>query len=104
MALPTDLSQSDLGLTKEMMEQLKTEVALIFHLAWPVNFSIRLQTFEPHLAGLRTLFTYSLDVYRSEPAHFFVASSISTENTPPPAPNADAPFDDFSHALDMGYA
>ena len=105
VALSTDLSQPDLGLTKEMMEQLKTEVALILHLAWPVNFSIHLQSFEPHLAGLRTLLALSLDVYRSEPARLFFASSISTaENTPPPALIADAPVDDLSHALDMGYA
>lgn len=105
VALSTDLSQPDLGLTKEMMEQLKNEVALILHLAWPVNFSIHLQSFEPHLAGLRTLLALSLDVYRSEPARLFFASSISTaENTPPPALIADAPADDFSHALDMGYA
>ena len=105
VALSTNLSQPDLGLTKEMMEKLKTEVALIIHLAWPVNFSIHLKSFEPHLAGLRTLLTLSLDVYRSEPARLFFASSISTaENTPPPALIADAPVDDFSHALDMGYA
>ncbi len=105
VALSTDLSQPDLGLTKGMMEQLKTEVALILHLAWPVNFSIHLQSFEPHLAGLRTLLALSLDVYRSEPARLFFASSISTaENTPPPALIADAPVDDFSHALNMGYA
>lgn len=105
VALSTDLSQPDLGLTKEMMEQLKSEVALILHLAWPVNFSIHLQSFEPHLAGLRTLLALSLDVYRSEPARLFFASSISTaENTPPPALIADVPIDDFSHALDMGYA
>ena len=105
VALSTDLSQPDLGLTKEMIEQFKTEVTLIIHLAWPVNFSIHLQSFEPQLAGLRTLLALSLDVYRSEPARLFFASSISTaENTPPPALIADAPIDDFSHALDMGYA
>ncbi|KAI9790851.1 MAG: hypothetical protein M1835_000701 [Candelina submexicana] len=105
VALSTDLSQPDLGLTEKMMEQLKTEVSLIFHLAWPVNFSIHLQSFEPHLAGLRTLLKLSLDVYRSEPAQLFFASSISTaENTPPPALIADAPVDNLSHALDMGYA
>ena len=105
VALSTDLSRPDLGLTKEMMEQLKTEVTLILHLAWPVNFSIHLKSFEPHLAGLRTLLAFSLNVYRSEPPRLFFASSISTaENTPPPALIADAPVDDFSHALDMGYA
>ena len=105
VALSTDLGQLDLGLNKETMEQLKTEVSLIIHLAWPVNFSIHLQSFEPHLAGLRTLLKLSLEVYRSEPASLFFASSISTaENTPAPALIADAPVNDFSHALDMGYA
>ena len=105
VALSTDLSQPDLGLTKEMMKQLKIEVTLILHLAWPVNFSIHLKSFEPHLAGLRTLLAFSLNAYRSEPPRLFFASSISTaENTPPPALIADAPVDDFSHALDMGYA
>lgn len=105
VALSAELGQPHLGLTKDIMEQFKTEVSLILHLAWPVNFSIHLQSFEPHLAGLRTLLALSLDVYRSEPARLFFASSISTaENTPSPALIADAPIDDFSHALEMGYA
>ncbi|KAI9716320.1 MAG: putative NRPS-like protein biosynthetic cluster [Candelaria pacifica] len=104
-ALSTDFSQPDLGLTEKMMEELKAEVSLIIHLAWPVNFSIHLQSFEPHLAGLRTLLKLSLNVYRSEPARLFFASSISTaENTPSPALIANEPIDDFSHVLDMGYA
>ena len=102
--LSADFGQTDLGLGKEMMEQFKTEVSLIIHLAWPVNFSINLQSFEPHLAGLRTLLALSLAVYRSEPARLFFASSIATaENTPPPALIPDAPIDDFSHAINMGY-
>ena len=105
VALSIDLSRPNLGLTEEMMEQFKIEVALILHLAWPVNFSINLQSFELQLAGLRTLLALSLEVYHSEPARLFFASSISTaENTPPPALIADAPVEDFSHALDMGYA
>lgn len=105
VALSADLSQPSLGLGRDMIEQLKTELSLIVHLAWPVNFSIHLQSFEPHLAGLRALLTLSLDVYRSEPARLFFASSISTaENTPPPALIADVPINDFSQAMEMGYA
>ena len=93
VALSTDLNQPDLGLTK-MIEQFKAEVTLTLHLAWPVNFFIHLQTFEPHLAGLRTPLALSLDVRGSEPARIFFTSSISTaENTPPPALIADAPID-----------
>lgn len=105
VALSSDFSQNDLGVGKETFEKFKAEVSLIIHLAWPVNFAIRLQSFEPHLAGLRNLLALSLAVHHSEPARLFFASSISTaENTPTPALIPDAPIDDFNHAIDMGYS
>ncbi|PQE05301.1 NRPS-like enzyme protein [Rutstroemia sp. NJR-2017a BVV2] len=105
VAFTSDLALPDLGLGQAMMEQFKTEVSLIIHLAWSVNFIIGLQSFEPHLAGLRNLLNLSLSVYRSEPARIYYASSISTaENTPAPAVIPDAPIEDFNNALNMGYA
>ncbi|KAM0140952.1 hypothetical protein ACHAO1_002078 [Botrytis cinerea] len=105
VAFTADLALTDLGLGKSMIEQFKTEVSLIIHLAWSVNFIIGLQSFEPHLAGLKNLLDLSLAVYRSEPARLFYASSISTaENTPAPALIPDAPIEDFNNALNMGYA
>ncbi|KAF3404524.1 Iterative polyketide synthase afoE [Talaromyces pinophilus] len=105
VALSSNFSQPDLGVGKETFEKFKSEVSLIIHLAWPVNFAIRLQSFEPHLAGLRNLLALSLAVHRSEPARLFFASSISTaENTPTPAVIPDEPIENFNHAIDMGYA
>lgn len=105
VALSSDFSQPDLGVGKETFENFKSKVSLIIHLAWPVNFAIRLQSFEPHLAGLRNLLALSLAVHRSEPARLFFASSISTaENTPTPAVIPDAPIENFNYAIDMGYA
>ena len=105
VALSADFSKVDFDLGGEMMEQFRNEVSLILHVAWPVNFAINLQSFEPHLAGLKNLLDLSLAVKRSEPARFFFASSISTaENTPAPALIRDAPIEDLSCALDMGYA
>ncbi|EEA26739.1 hypothetical protein EYB25_002224 [Talaromyces marneffei] len=105
VALVSDFSQPDLGVGKETFEKFKSEVSLIIHLAWPVNFAIRLQSFEPHLAGLRNLIALSLAVDRPEPARLFFASSISAaENTPTPALIPDAPIENFNHAIDMGYA
>src|SRR4051812_12529697 len=62
VAFTSDLALPDLGLGQAMMEQFKTEVSLIIHLAWSVNFIIGLQSFEPHLAGLRNLLNLSLSV------------------------------------------
>lgn len=105
IALSADFSRRDLGVGDKMMEQFKSEVSLIIHLAWPVNFSIPLQSFEPHLVGLQTLLSLSLAVYSPEPARIFFASSISTaENTPTPAVIPNAPIENFNHAINMGYA
>ncbi|KAK9422451.1 hypothetical protein SUNI508_04807 [Seiridium unicorne] len=105
VALSANLDQEDLGLEDGQLELFKSEVSLIIHLAWPVNFNIQLQSFEAHLAGLNKLLTLSQAVYRSEPARIFFASSISTaENTTAPAVIPNAPIQDFKQASDMGYA
>ncbi|TAQ86891.1 hypothetical protein B7494_g4802 [Chlorociboria aeruginascens] len=105
VALTADPTQPDLGLSKEMVDQFRNEISLIVHLAWPVNFNIPLQSFEPHLAGLRNLLDLSLAVNRPEPARLWFASSISTaENTPTPAIVPNDPIENFNYALNMGYA
>lgn len=105
VAVSTDFSREDFGLGEALIEQFKNEVSLIVHLAWPVNFNIHLQSFEPQLAGLNWLLALSLAVRRPEPARLYFASSISAaENTPMPATIIEAPIDDFSQATPMGYA
>lgn len=105
VAISAKLDQEDFGLGKEQIELFKSEVSLIIHLAWPVNFNIGLRSFEPHLVALKNLLTLSTSVRRTEPARMFFASSISAaENTPAPAMIPDAPIFDFNHASNMGYA
>lgn len=105
VALTAILDQPNFGLGKPQVELFKSEISLIVHLAWPVNFNIKLESFEPHLAGLKNLLTLSLSVHRAEPARLFFASSISAaENTPVPALILDAPIHNLRHASNMGYA
>jgi thioester reductase-like protein len=106
IALSTgDLSQPGFGLNASTLAQMKKEVSLIVHIAWPVNFNIHLQSFEPHIAGLYNLLGFSLCVDRPQPAQFFFCSSISTAfNTPHPASIPDAPIEDLTRASSMGYA
>ena len=75
------------------------------HIAWPVNFNIPLQSFEPHIAGLHRLLQFSLSVNRPEPAQVFFCSSISTAwNTPSPASIPNAPIESFDCVSRTGYA
>ena len=87
------------------MEQLKLEVSLVFHIAWPVNFNIPLRSFERHIAGLHRLLQFSLSVNRPEPAQVFFCSSISTAlNTPTPASIPNAPIESSDCVSQTGYA
>jgi thioester reductase-like protein len=105
VALTAELHKDDLGLGEAQMKAFHAEVTCIIHLAWPVNFSIGLPSFEPHLVGLQNLLALSMSVQRPEPARLFFASSISTaERTPGVAMIPDRPIEDFEHAMDMGYA
>lgn len=53
--LEVDLSKSNLGLTKQRYQTLVQEATVIFHNAWPVEFNLPLQSFEPHLEGIARL-------------------------------------------------
>lgn len=105
IALTSDLSLPEFSLDASILTQMRREVSLVIHIAWPVNFNIRLQTFEPHLAGLYNLLRFCLSVPQPEAARLLFCSSISTaSNTPPPASIPEAPIADFTHAAQTGYA
>lgn len=48
-----DLSKPDLGLSAEVYQRLIAETDRVIHNAWPVNFNIPIESFEPFLAGVR---------------------------------------------------
>ncbi|KAH8651039.1 nonribosomal peptide synthetase [Xylariales sp. PMI_506] len=50
-----DISRSDLGLPREVYQRLLQEADRFIHNAWPVNFNITVETFEPHLRGVRNV-------------------------------------------------
>jgi thioester reductase-like protein len=104
--LTIDLDQPDFGLDALTLSQLRKEVSLIIHSAWPVNFNIPLHSFEPHLAGLHNLLQFSLSVHQPRPAQLLFCSSISaTWNAPPTARVIpQAAIEDLSYAAGMGYA
>lgn len=48
-----DLSRPDLGLGADVYARLRAEADRVVHNAWPVNFNIPIESFEPFLAGVR---------------------------------------------------
>lgn len=50
-----DTSRPDLGLPADAYTRLQAETDRIIHNAWPVNFNIPIESFEPFLAGCRHL-------------------------------------------------
>ncbi|KAL4754414.1 hypothetical protein BDW72DRAFT_190275 [Aspergillus terricola var. indicus] len=104
IALKSDLDRPNLGLTEEMIEEMRQCVSMIVHTAWPVNFNLPLSTFTPHIAGLSQLINFSLSVHMPTPAVMLFCSSISTALASSADRIDERPISDLSSALNMGYA
>ncbi|KXH65933.1 thioester reductase domain-containing protein [Colletotrichum salicis] len=85
--LCVDMAKSNLGLEPEVYDRLLKEADRIIHNAWPVNFNISVETFEPHIRGVRHWVDFSLRAAKNVPVVF--VSSIGTVDTwqgPGPVP------------------
>jgi thioester reductase-like protein len=106
ICLPSDLSNSQLGLEASVLDDLKKSLTTVIHCAWAVNFNLGVRSFEQqHIKGVSNLINLCLSVHTALPARFYFCSSISAAaGTPLPAVIAEAHVSDLSHAQDMGYA
>ncbi|PGG97444.1 hypothetical protein AJ79_09205 [Helicocarpus griseus UAMH5409] len=82
-ALPSSLDEDSFGLDDRTYGRLLTEVDIVIHLAWAVNFNLGLSSFESHIAGTRNLIQFCFSAHSLEPARFFLASSIAAVMKPP---------------------
>ncbi|TGO38920.1 hypothetical protein BHYA_0064g00160 [Botrytis hyacinthi] len=74
------LDQVELGLSRDVLEDLRQNATTIIHAAWEVNFSIPLKDFTEQFQGLRNLINFSLS--GEAPKHFvFCSSTASVANT-----------------------
>jgi nucleoside-diphosphate-sugar epimerase/aryl carrier-like protein len=74
--LQVDLSQKMFGLRSDIYDELLHSVDTIIHNAWMVDFNHPVDSFEPHISGLRRFVDFS--VQSAHNAHILFASSIST--------------------------
>ncbi|KAL9117063.1 MAG: hypothetical protein Q9187_006405 [Circinaria calcarea] len=97
--LQADLSRSDLGLNTTKYELLLREASFI------VDFNLAIDSFEPHIAGVRNLINFSIKSSKRPPILY--TSSISTlgswglKHSGHSVP--ETPIHDFSVTSPMGY-
>ncbi|KAK9367371.1 hypothetical protein V1509DRAFT_185320 [Lipomyces kononenkoae] len=105
-AYPSDFSRPDLGLPADVYNYLLSNLTMVIHSAWSVNFNLDIQSFEQHhINGTHNLIQLCLDVKTIFPAAFYFCSSISTASgTPVPATVSEGPVVKFEYAQNMGYA
>ncbi|OJD31463.1 male sterility protein [Diplodia corticola] len=74
-AVPT----TDLNLPTELLPALHARLTCVIHAAWPVNFTLPVRAFRPHLQALHGLIDgLCLRVRTPRPAAFFFASSVAS--------------------------
>ncbi|CAD6576361.1 MAG: hypothetical protein ASARMPRED_007703 [Alectoria sarmentosa] len=103
--LTTDLSKPHLGLKANDYDLLVKEASFIIHNQWQVDFNLSLESFEPHIAGVRDLIALSSKSAKKPPILF--TSSVSTlGNWHAKHPGEKVPekaFHDFAIPAPMGY-
>ncbi|KAI0474340.1 hypothetical protein F4859DRAFT_522017 [Xylaria cf. heliscus] len=57
--LQVDLSKNQFGVSDEIYARLKKHVHRVIHNAWPVNFNFSMETFEPHIRGVRNIANFA---------------------------------------------
>ncbi|KAI2468516.1 acetyl-CoA synthetase-like protein [Annulohypoxylon bovei var. microspora] len=53
--LHVDMSRSDFGLPQDTYDRLLAEADRVIHNAWPVNFNMPVESFEPHIRSVRNV-------------------------------------------------
>ncbi|KAL7808406.1 male sterility domain-containing protein [Trichoderma gracile] len=102
IALPSDLSEPNLGLSQGDYGMVTRNLTAVIHCAWSVNFNMHLLSFEKtNIAGVCNLITLCHSA--QPPATMNFCSSVSTcsQATEIPVPER---VPDFSWAQNMGYA
>ncbi|KAJ6085575.1 hypothetical protein N7499_005204 [Penicillium canescens] len=104
-AVPSDLSQPNIGLDDHVLQHLLSSLTCVIHSAWAVNFNLGVRSFEQqHIRGTWNLINLCLRSHLPTPARFFFCSSVSAgSNTPKPASIPEAMIENLEHAQRIGY-
>jgi thioester reductase-like protein len=75
--VPAQLGEERLGLSEELYSHLAEAATSIIHVAWTVNFRLKLRSFVDNIAGVRNLIDLALAASHGRPARFTYCSSTA---------------------------
>lgn len=102
VALPSDLSDSKLGLTLQDYDNVSQNLRSVIHCAWSVNFNMQLSSFEKgNIAGVNHLLALCKTSPNKASMNFCSSVSTCTRATTLPVPES---LPDLEWAQGMGYA
>jgi thioester reductase-like protein len=116
VCIPCNLAQADLGIEDFLLRTIKSTVDMIVHAAWAVNFTLRLKSFEFHLAGIQNLLNLGIAAARLQlagsqyqdrqkrPVKFAFCSSIASVSSSSSACVAENISENPSDASPLGYS
>ncbi|EMD62158.1 hypothetical protein COCSADRAFT_228692 [Bipolaris sorokiniana ND90Pr] len=81
--VPAQLGEENLGLDDKTYDHLAKKATLIVHVAWTVNFRLKLRSFEKdNIAGVRNLLNLALKARRSQlPCFLYCSSTAAVMNS-----------------------
>lgn len=77
-----DLSKPRLGLPDDVYARLQAETDRVIHNAWPVNFNIPIESFEPSLAGVRHIADLAASAARRVAVTFISSIAVADKWDP----------------------
>jgi thioester reductase-like protein len=104
--LPAHLADARLGLDDETYSAVAREVTIIMHVAWSVNFRMKLRSFvKDSIGGLSHLISLALAAPASRPApRIAFCSSVASVMSYPASTIPEVLVDDPAAASELGYS
>ncbi|QIW99163.1 hypothetical protein AMS68_004681 [Peltaster fructicola] len=103
--LQTNMLEARLGLESDVYDSLRDEATHIIHNAWPVDFNLALNAFEPHLKGCCQLIELAVAAKHHVSTVFLSSIGAANNwNVVYPGLVPEAQIDDLRVAEPMGYA
>jgi thioester reductase-like protein len=116
VCIPCNLAQEDLGIEEPLLREIKSNLDMIVHAAWAVNFTLRLKSFEFHLAGTQNLLNLGFaagglkhassphEDMQKQTVKFAFCSSIASVSSPSSTCVAENVSENPSDASSLGYS
>ncbi|GAB7349481.1 hypothetical protein MBLNU459_g0193t1 [Dothideomycetes sp. NU459] len=103
--LLASLGEKHLGLSQQDYDRISQEVNIVMHVAWSVNFRMRLRSFvQENISSVTNLINLALSSSRLEPAKFAYCSSVASVQACSKTPIAEEIIDDPAASAVLGYS